>query len=406
MRILTFTSLFPNAVRPIQGIFVYQRVAHLEGRLGNQVTVIAPVPYFPAWLKIARWHSMSQVPREERAGALAVYHPRYFLLPKVSMPLHGVLMFLGSARLVRRLKRRLNFDCIDAHFVFPDGFAAVLLGKLLRIPVVVSARGTDINLYSSFLLICPMIRWTLRNAAGVIAVSEALRDEMVKLGLPREKIRVVGNGVDLERFKPVDRCEARRQLGLSEDGQLIVSVGAMIPSKGHHLLIRAFREVAARYPGLALYIVGEGASRRELETLVGETDLQERVHVVGARPNEELYLWFSAADVSCLASSREGWPNVVLESLACGTPVVATPVGGVPEILVSPDLGVLVDPDVQALVAGLELALQKNWDRAALVRYAQKRTWEIVAAEVEDYLRSRTSQVRRAPADANSQAGP
>ncbi len=391
MRVLTFTSLFPNAVQPAHGIFVYQRVVHLARRQGNIVQVVAPVPYFPRWLCRSRWRAASQVPKEEEIGNLKVHHPRYLLLPKISMPLHGLLMFLGSVFLVRRLKKGMSFDCIDAHYVYPDGFAAALLGKVSGVPVIVSARGTDVNWFPSFRLIRPMIRWTLRRAAGVIAVSAALKDVMVKLGVPAEKIRVIGNGVDVGRFQPLDRRAARRQLKLPEDGPVIVSVGALIPNKGHQFLIRALAQLAPRYPGLRAYLLGEGSYRAKLEALVSEAGMQERVFLVGSRPYEELHRWFSAADVSCLVSAREGWPNVLLESLACGTPVVATRVGGIPEVIVSPELGVLVEQDVPSIAAGLELALNKQWNRAALVRYAGRRTWGVVAEEVEQHLASRAS---------------
>lgn len=386
MRILTFTSLFPNTVQPLLGVFVYQRTAHLVKRAGNQVVVVAPVPYFPSWLRVERWHGISQVPKHEHFGRLEVYHPRYLLVPKISMPLHGLLMFLGSLPVLLRLKKSVGFDCIDAHFVYPDGFAAVLLGKILRVPVIVSARGTDINLYLSFWLIRRMIRWTLRHSASVLAVSSALKEAMQKLGLPGVTIHVVPNGVDARLFRPMPRAEARRQLGLQLDGQLAVSVASLIPSKGHHLLIHAFQELAPRHPFLQLYIVGEGPNRPRLEKLVREAGLQQRVQFVGGRPQEELRLWFNAADISCLMSAREGHPNVVLESLACGTPVLATTVGGIPEIIVSPDLGMLVDQDVSAIAAGLEMALSKDWDREMLSRHAHARTWEAVAERVEEQL--------------------
>ena len=391
MRVLTFTSLFPNAAEPLLGVFIYQRMVHFARRPGNIVQVVAPVPYFPSWLPWSRWHAMSRVPKQEQIGDLTVYHPRYPLVPKISMPVHGFLLLLGSFLLVRRLKREMRFDCIDAHYIYPDGFAAILLGKFSRVPVVLSARGTDINLFPSFRLIRRMICWALQRAAGVIAVCQALKDAMVDLGLPAEKIRVIGNGVDLERFQPVDPREARRRLGLPEEGPIIVSVGALIPRKGYQFLIPALAELAPRYPGLKLYIVGEGDFRVELDTLVRETGLTARVFLVGSRPNAELKFWYSAADVSCLASSREGWPNVLLESMACGTPVVATRVWGVPEVIVSPELGVIVEQNREAIAAGLELALQRRWDREELVRYARTRTWEVVAAEVEHYLASRIS---------------
>jgi len=391
LRVLTLSSLFPNRVQPVHGIFVYQRVAQLARRPGNEVHVIAPAPYFPRWLPTRRWKAEAQMPLEERIGGLNVYHPRYPLLPRISMPLHGLLLFLGIRRLAKRLHKQVRFDCIDAHFVYPDGFAAVLLGKMLRLPVVVSARGTDINLYPSFRLIRPMIRWTLRRASGAVAVSASLLNVMLGLGLEAKKGCVIGNGIDPQRFHPVDPLEARAHLGLPERAKIIVSVGALIPRKGFHFLIPSVAEIAPRFPGLRLYILGEGEFRAPLEKLLADYKLQGSVFLPGSKPNEDLRDWFSAADLSCLVSSREGWPNVIQESLACGTPVLATRLWGAPEIIVSDELGLLVAQGKDAISAGLEAALTKNWDRKFIAAHAGKRTWETVAREVEEFLVSRIS---------------
>jgi teichuronic acid biosynthesis glycosyltransferase TuaC len=399
LRVLTFTSLFPNGIDPAHGIFIYQRVAHLASQGRNTVEVVAPVPFFPRWLHTTRWDMASRLPPVERIGAMTVRHPRYLLLPKVSMPLHGLLMYWGCLPLVRRLHASARFDCIDAHFVYPDGFAAVLLGKKLGVPVIVSARGSDINLYPSFGLIRPMIRWTLRNAAACVAVSAALKDAMAKvvgLGIP---IYVIPNGVDPARFQPVPIPEARQQLGLPSANRLIVAVGALIKGKGHHFLIRAIRELAPRYPDLQLYILGEGPNRRALEKLISELGLGGQVHLMGKRPNEELRLWFSAAQVSCLASSREGWPNVVSESLACGAPVVATRVGGIPEIVRCPEFGVLVEQTPESIAAGLDQALSKNWNREEISKRTLARTWEIVASEVEEVFAAQVPRDARCSSD-------
>ncbi len=298
-------------------------------------------------------------------------------------------MFLGCLPLARRLHRETKFDCIDAHFIYPDGFAAVLLGKSLGLPVIVSARGTDINVYPSFRFIRPMITWTLRQAAGAIAVSTELKNKMVALGVPQTGIQVISNGVDVERFRPLDARASRRQLGLSEEGRMIISVGSLIESKGHHLLISAVAALAHKFPDLRLYVLGEGIYRSSLEGLIREKGLQDLVFLTGNRPNEELALWFSAADVSCLVSSREGWPNVVSESLACGTPVLATRVGGIPEIINSPKLGTLVERDVSSVAAGLEQSLNQVWNRSQVAQLGSTRNWGAVAAEVEAFLRSR-----------------
>jgi teichuronic acid biosynthesis glycosyltransferase TuaC len=388
LRILTFTGLYPNKVNPLQGIFIHQRVRHLALRAGNSIEVIAPVPYFPPWMPGERWRQFSQIPSAEAIEGVRIHHPRYPLLPGISMPVHGMLMYLASLALAKRLHREKRFDCIDAHFVYPDGFAAVRLGRKLHLPVVVSARGSDIHRYSSFRLIRPMLRWTLARADGAIAVSADLKNRMSALGIPESKIQVISNGVDIERFQPRDAKSARKQLGLPEEGFLLVSVGSLIESKGHHLLIAAVAELARFFPQLRLYILGEGDYRLALEQLVREKKMQDRVFFFGNRPNEELTLWFNAANLSCLMSSREGWPNVVSEALACGTPVLATRAGGIPEIITSSEVGMFVERNVQAIAVGLERALTKPWNRAEIARHSRSRSWDMVAAEVEAFLQS------------------
>jgi teichuronic acid biosynthesis glycosyltransferase TuaC len=391
MKILTFTSLFPNQNRPDFGIFIFQRISHISSRPGNIVQVVSPAPYFPSWIPSKRWEAYGQLPRQERIGNLDVYHPRYPLLPGLFMPLHGLLMFLGSVLLVRKLHRQFHFDCIDAHYIYPDGLAAVLLGKVLGLPVVLSARGTDINVFPSFWTIRPMIVWSLRSAAGIIAVAAALKSAIVNLGLPSEKVCVIPNGVDLERFHPIDKSEARRTLALPVKGKIAISVGSLTEVKNHKLLISAFAKVAEGLPDLRLYIVGDGPLRLALENLIRGLRLQEKVSLVGPRPNQELALWFSAADVSCLVSFREGWPNVLMESIACGTPVVATRVGGVPEILCSPGLGAIAEQNPESVAATLQAAMAREWNRKALALHAQARAWDIVAEEVVLYFASLVS---------------
>jgi teichuronic acid biosynthesis glycosyltransferase TuaC len=386
MRVLTFTSLFPNAAEPLLGVFVQQRMAHFAKRPGNLVKVLAPIPYFPSWLPGASWGRRRGVPKKEEIAGLEVYHPRYPLIPRISMALQGLSMYAASFSLASQLHRESKFDCIDAHYVYPDGFAGVLLGRRLGIPVVVSARGTDMNLFPSFRSIRPMIRWTLEKAAGTIGVCEALRTAMVEHGAADSRSAAIGNGIDLERFVPVEKREARRSLGIPLDARVIVSVGALIPRKGYHFLIPAFAAISQSSPLMRLYIIGEGPSRGELEALIREEKVDGRVFLMGNKANQELKYWYSAADVSCLASSREGWANVLLESMACGTPVVATRVWGAPEVIVSPELGILVDQNKESIAKGLQEALKKAWNSSFLVGYAGSRTWDVVAGEVEKFF--------------------
>ncbi len=389
MRVLTYTSLFPNKIEPAHGVFIYQRMSHFARRSGNQVVVVAPVPYFPAWVRRTAWQKYGQIPAREQIGNLTVYHPRYLLFPKVSMPFHGWLMFLGSYATVRRLCRENQFDCIDAHYIYPDVFAGVLLGKMLRLPAMASARGTDMNLFPQFRSIRPMIRWTLRRVQGAIGVCTPLLQAMLDAGLSPDLGCVIGNGVDTSRFYPVDPLATRKELNLPLDTQVIVAVGGLVPRKGFHFLIPAVAQLAPRFPRIRLYIVGEGPERTNLQKMIHDLGMDDCVSLVGPQPNEALRLWYSAAQVSCLASSREGWPNVLLESMACGTPVVATRVWGVPEVITSPAVGVMTDQTTPSIAQGLETALSRAWDRNFISDFARRRTWDVVASEVEQFFTTR-----------------
>jgi len=393
MRILTFASLFPNAMNSDFGIFIFHRASHLAKREGNVLEVIAPVPYVPHFLKRTARGSVVSIPPTEQIGNLQVHHPRYLLAPKVSMPLHGLLMYTGCLPYVKRLHEKYRFDCIDAHYVFPDGLAAVLIGRSLGIPVVVSARGTDIHTFQGFTTVRPQIRWALRHAAGVIAVSDSLRRIMLEIEPTLNAIEVIGNGVDGQRFFPENQRIAREKLGLNSQDRIIISVAALKHVKGPDLLVRAAALLKKSFVRCRVMFVGAGPELGSLQQLAEQLDCADICQFVGPVPNDQLRTYFSAADVSCLASRKEGWPNVILESLASGTPVVATGVGAVPQLLADPELGAIVDPTPAAIHAGLSRALQQEWNPETLSAYAQGHTWENVAARVEAVLKLATGQL-------------
>jgi teichuronic acid biosynthesis glycosyltransferase TuaC len=386
MNILTYTSLFPNVMSPELGVFIYQRMRHVSQRPGSNVRVVSPLPFFPRWPAVKRWQKYSMVPYQDLRGGLQVSYPKYPLLPGIAMPWHGALMYRGSLGAVARIHREAPIDCIDAHFVYPDGYAALRIGRKLGIPVVVSARGTDIDVYPKYSSIRPKIAWTLENAAGVIAVSNSLKLAMMKMGIREDKIRVIPNGIDSARFFPGDMAAARQKLQIPAEAEVLVSVGNLYPQKCHDRLISAFAGVSASHPQLRLYILGEGWLRGALEKQIRAERLEGRVVLAGQRPNEELQTWFSAANLSCLASSREGWPNVVSESLGCGTPVIATDAGGVSEILATPGLGMVVEQSIEGVREGIRAGLARSWDRAAIANHSLGRTWTAVAQEVQSYL--------------------
>jgi glycosyltransferase involved in cell wall biosynthesis len=299
------------------------------------------------------------------------------------MTLHGLLMFLSVLPAIKKLQKDFDFDLIDAHYVYPDGFAAVLLGQLFKKPVIVSARGSDINLFKEFSHIRRLLRYTLSKADGRIAVCQALGEAIVDLGIPQEEVTVIPNGVDTNKFYPLPKKNVREKLNLP-NGKVLLSVGNLIPRKGFDLLLKALRLLLIEHQEKDLYlvIVGEGPARSDLEHMIASYNLGEHVRLAGDIPHENLCLWYSAADLFCLASSREGWPNVLLESLACGTPVVATAVWGTPEIIRSDKLGFLTERNERALAETISLALNKTWQSDALVRYAQEHTWERVAQSI------------------------
>jgi teichuronic acid biosynthesis glycosyltransferase TuaC len=386
MKVLVFSSLYPNNRQPNRGVFVKERMTAVSRMDGCEVRVVAPVPYFPAIRLGRRWEYSQIVEREDIEG-VTVHHPKYGMIPKVSMWLHGFLMFLGTLPLVHRIHRQWDFDVIDAHYVYPDGFAAVLLGQVLGKPVVVTARGSDINQFTKFRSIRPFLRYTLAHARHGITVCQALKNEMTSLDVPGAKLTVIPNGVDTRKFYLVSRPAARKQLGLP-DGRIVVAVGHLIARKGFDVLLRAVKILVdeRRMKDLAVAIIGEGICRAELEALIARLDLGQVVRLVGAVPHNELVNWYAAADLSCLASDREGWANVVLESMACGTPVVATAVWGTPEIIRSDRVGLLTQREPRLMADTLWVALNRSWSAEEISAYASAYTWERAARAVMTVL--------------------
>ena len=390
MRVLTFTSLFPNQQQPNFAVFVKNRMAAVNRRDDVEVRVVAPVPWFPKNMPgNGRWQQLAQIPASEVIDDLPVSHPRYLVTPKVGMTCYGYSMFRGSLKTVEAIYQQWPFDLIDAHYIYPDGLAAVMLGKRLNVPVVLSARGTDMNLYPQLCWVRPLVKKVLHQATGLVSVCQSLADLMVDNGADPKKITVIPNGVDLANFKPQELSVARTELGLNLDDKILLSVGGLIERKGHHLLIDAVKILQQQQKlDFKTYIVGQGAEYKNLYQQIAEAGLHEQITLVGEVDNKKLGSWYSAADLFFLGSSREGWPNVVSEALACGTPVIATAVNGIPEIIISDDYGVVVERNSQAFAGAIELAFNMRWNRQLIASYGSQRTWDIVADEVENTFRN------------------
>jgi teichuronic acid biosynthesis glycosyltransferase TuaC len=374
IRIVTFTTLYPNAAQPAHGIFVENRLRHLvaSGRVTSRV--VAPVPWFPkALTRLSRAYAgYADVPLIEQRHDLKIIHPRFPTVPKFGMTVAPALLFARSLWTLRRLRVESgDFDLIDAHYFYPDGVAALMLGKALGKPVVITARGTDINLIPRYRLPRAMIRYAAREAAGIIAVSQALKDGLVALGIPMSNVRVLRNGVDLDIFRPMCRSDARTRLGLRE--RTLLSVGHLIERKGHDLVISALPALPKHF----LLVVGEGPERPALERLATKLGVADRVRFLGQIAYEALPEVYSAADALVLGSSREGWPNVLLEAMACGTPVVASNIWGNPEVVAQPEAGELMSQrTTSGVVAAVEKLFQSPRDRAATRRYAEGFSWD------------------------------
>ena len=387
---LVLSSAFPSRIQPVHGVFVKERVRHVARLPGTDIRVVSPVPYFPAIKCFKRWYPLSQIAREEIVDALEVVRPRYFLPPKVGGYFHAQLMYPPVRRTIEQLRSDFDFDLIDAHFVYPEGVVAVMLGAACRKPVVITCRGEDIERFPDLPLIGERIRYALQEATQLVAVSRRIAERMEQLGADPDKISVIPNGVDLDKFRPLPVGQARAELDLPQGRPLVLAVGYRLELKGFHILVDAIPKIRERFPDVLVAIVG-GQARwaadflPAIEERIREHGVQDHVLLAGVRPQEELRQWYSAADLLSILSSREGSPNVLMEALACGLPAVATPVGGIPDVLSDSRLAVLLpERSAAAAAAGIVEGLSRSWDRGRIRRTMERRSWGETAHRVSE----------------------
>lgn len=374
IKTLLFSSLYPSSVRPGHGIFVETRLRELLKTGEVETQVVAPVPWFPFSSKrFGEYGRFSATPKSEHWNGVSVHHPRYYLLPKIGMNLAPQALANGALPTIRKLiANGFDFDLIDAHYYYPDGVAAGIIARKIGKPFIVTARGTDLNLIPNYSEPRRRILETASLADASIGVCNALMEKLSSLGAAPEKLEVFRNGVDLERFRPEPKEEARGRLGLTAR-QIILSVGNLVELKGHDIAISAMTKLPT---DTTLVIVGQGPLESELKGLADRLKVNDRVVFAGPIPNTDLRWWYSAADVLVLCSSREGWANVLLESMACGTPVVSTSVGGTPEIVTNPQVGrLMLTRDSATLLKELHGLMDKFPDRAAVRQFAEKYSW-------------------------------
>jgi glycosyltransferase involved in cell wall biosynthesis len=350
MRVIVLTRLFPNVIEPLWSPFNQQQFSALS-RLCD-LEVLGTIPWFPGarlFKRVSAAGRLTAVPRREQMNGLTIHHPRYLQLPK----LPALSATLYSASLLPAAWQRRRADVLLGAWAYPDGVATVMLGRMLGLPTVVKVHGSDLNVIARLPSVRAHLRALLPRATRLVAVSRPLAGALEALGVARDKIALVPNGVDATIFHPRDRGEARRQLGLPVDGKLLVYVGRVVRDKGLLDLLQAFATLAPRRPDLSLVLVGDGPARAEAEAAAQRLGAQ--VRLAGARPLAEVPTWLAASDLFVLPSWAEGTPNVLLEALACGRRAVTTNVGGIPDVMTSPTLGEMVEPmNATALAAALE----------------------------------------------------
>ncbi|MFK8030982.1 MAG: glycosyltransferase [Gammaproteobacteria bacterium] len=371
-RLLTLSNLYPNAMQPGLGQFVETRLNQLLRDRDYEARVIAPVPWFPVKASMfGEYGVFAGVPKSEVRNDVPVQHPRYLHFPKVGMHTAPILMGRSAIQVAHAMARDgFTPDLVDAHYFYPDGVAAARLAAKLDKPLMITARGSDINLITQFPRPLRLMREAAAQSAAIVAVSSALANRMSDLGFGADKIHVVRNGVDLDFFTPASRIEARASLQVS--GRVLLSVGNLVELKGHHLIIDA----VSKLPDTTLLIAGSGIMQSDLEAQIARLGLDDRVRLVGQRTREELRTLYAAADMLVLASSREGLANVLLEAIASGLPVVATNVGGNGEVVCDPRAGVLADErSPEALIRSIQHISDHGPSREETRKFAYKFGW-------------------------------
>jgi teichuronic acid biosynthesis glycosyltransferase TuaC len=327
LRVLILSTLFPDASRPNFGIFIERQTLSLAERADIEVRVVAPRGIAPWPLsQLSRYSALRALPEQERWKGLEVHRPAFASIPGRGQ-WNPAMLERAMVPTLDAIRREWAFDVIAAEFFFPDGPAAVVLGKRFGVPVAITARGSDVHFWGHAPGAARQVITAGQAADGMLAVSEAMREDMIALGMPGERIEPIITGIDLERFHPRNRASVKAALGV--EGPLVVSLGALIPLKGHDIVIDA----VARLPGVQLRIAGQGPEHVRLEAHIARLGLSDRIRLLGAVPHDEVARLAAAADVMALASEREGLANAWMEALASGTPIVVPDVGGARQVL-------------------------------------------------------------------------
>ncbi|MBN8844031.1 MAG: glycosyltransferase [Sphingomonadales bacterium] len=380
MRVLSIATLFPDAARPNFGLFVERSLRALAAQPGIDLTVVAPIglPPFPLSLH-KRYRALRDLPLTEQWGPLAVHRPRFTLIPRYGARLNPA----GVARAVLSAVGDRMFDVVDAQFFYPDGPAAMRVARRLGLPFSAKARGADISHFGHAPATRDMVVQSGREAAGLLAVSDAMRRDMAAIGIDPAKVAVHYTGIDTARFHPGDRTAARAALGLG-DAPAILTVGALIPRKGQALVIEALPAL----PGINYWLAGSGEEEGRYRALADRLGVADRVRLLGPVANADLPQLYRAADVVAMPSVSEGLANAWVEALACGTPIVISNAGGAAELVTAPVAGRIVERSPEALAQAVRSILAAPPSPADVAASLGGRfDWDRNGRELADHLR-------------------
>ena len=380
LRVLTLATLFPDATRPTFGPFVERQTLGLATHPQVDLRVIAPVGIPPLGQFHPRYRALAALPDAENWKGLPVQRPRFAHIPGVGGRCDAGMLVRALKPLLHDIRRDFAFDVIDAEFFFPDGSAAVALGREFGVPVSIKARGADIHMWGTTGPTRAQVIAAGCAADGLLSVSQALKRDMVALGMPEARIRVHYTGIDRARFRVRDRAAAKAALGVA--GPVIVSVGALIARKGHALAIAALREI----PAATLVLIGGGQERVALAALAEQTAVADRVRFLGAVSQDVIADWLAAADAMVLMSASEGLANAWVEALASGTPIVIPDIGGAREVIDRAEAGRFVARDPGAIAAAVNDLLANPPPRDAVAQAAARFSWETNTAQLYDHL--------------------
>lgn len=384
LRVLSLSTLYPNEQNANFGVFVERQMQAVAKRGDVDLTVINPIglPPFPLALH-PRYRQLRALPQHELRSGVTVLHPRFHLLPKLGAWFNAGAIARAILPLARKLHRQQPFDLIDAQFFHPDGLAAVRIGAALGLPVSIKARGADIQHWGHQRATAAQVRKAGQGAQGLLAVSQGLIDEMAGLGIPRGKITLHRTGLNADLFRPYDRRMCRDQLGLPRDKPVLATVGALIPRKGQRFMIEALPAL----PDAILLIAGKGEDEAMLRSLAKSLGVADRVRFLGPVAHGDLPILLNAADVFVLPSSSEGLANAWVEALACGTPVVTTPIPGAQELITDPAWGRLVPRDSNAIAGAVTALLSERPAPERVQAAVAGMSWQANAAALVEHWR-------------------